>query len=286
MKNNLKIVILIALLLTTPLAQGSEPSPAVREAEHLYQSGRFAEAAQKARELRKFFPDDFQTMLILGMSAFHAGNYLEASDVFRQASRQHARHPIVARYTELLREIEYRSGPFSQDPDRQDPADTKVTAKFYKRGFFGPSFTVTSGQDNPWAQAAPLDPVLMREPVKESERNLDYPPSQLALPTPYPHMESILSAEAMAEMAEKAFANREYQKSYLFFSQLAASAPKNRRFLIGKAEAAFHMKRYHQVLDILGPLLAAGAGATFSELQRQKVQQLMEESRRLVFSSP
>ena len=285
MKSNLKSAAFLALLALATSVGGSELSPALREAENLYQSGRFQEAALKARELHRFFPDDFQILLVLGMSEFHAGNYLESSDIFRKAAGRNSRHPIVARYSELLREIEYRRGPFSQNPDRQNPADNSITARFYKRGFFGPTFTVTSGVDNPWAQAAPLDPVLIKKPMEEKELNTDYPPSQLALPTPYPHMESILTAEAMAEMAESAFNSGEYQKSYLFFSQLAASAPKNRRFLIGKAEAAFHMKRYHQVLDILGPLLAAGAETSFSELQLEKIQQLMEESRRLVFSA-
>lgn len=281
----LKKAALLALLILTGPVQALELNPALREAEHLYQSGRFEEAALKAQELYRFFPDDFQNLLILGMSDFHAGNYLESSDIFRLAARKKPKHPIVIRYTELLREIEYRSGPFSRNPDRQDQTDKKATAEFYKRGFFGPSFTITSGPEDSGLPPAPMDPVLLREPLSEAALNADYPVSQLALPVPHPYMESILTAESMAEMAERAFDNGEFQKSYLFFSQLAASAPQNRRYLIGKSEAAFHMKRYQQVLEILGPLVAAAGTAGFSELQQQKIQQLMEQSRKLVFSS-
>lgn len=280
----IKKAALLALLIFTAPVHGLELDPSLREADRLYQSGRFEEAALKALELQRFFPDDFQNLLILGMSNFHAGNYLESSDTFRLAACKKPKHPIVLRYTELLREIEYRSGPFSRDSDRQNQSDKKVTAEFYKRGFFGPSFTITSSPNMSNLSANSLDPVLLKEPLSSAAFNTDYPVSQLALPAPHPYMDSILTAEAMAEMAETAFKEAEYQKSYLFFSQLAASAPQNRRYLIGKSEAAFHMKRYQQVLEILGPLVAVGASSNFSELQQQKIQQLMEESRKKVFS--
>ncbi|MDD3145790.1 MAG: hypothetical protein PHD82_00690 [Candidatus Riflebacteria bacterium] len=276
---------LLALLLLAAPVHAVEMSPALRESERLYQSGRFEEAALKAREFKRFFPDDFQNLLILGMSDFHAGNYLEASDIFRLAARKNPRHPIVVRYSELLREIEYRSGPFSLDPDRQDQSDKMVTAEYFKRGFFGPSFTHTSEAADSGLPPTPLDPVLIKKPLATESFNADYPVSQLALPAPHPYMESILTAESMAEMAERAFEKGEFQKSYLFFSQLTASAPHNRRFLIGKSEAAFHMKRYRQVLEILGPMVAAGSIESFSEQQRQKIKHLMEQSRKNVFSA-
>lgn len=282
------VATLLALSISSSAA-AAELSPAIREAERLYQSGRFTEAVTAAHEVYRYFPDDFQALIILGMSNFHAGNYLKASDWLKLAAAKSPRHPLVVRYSELLREIEYRSGPFSKNPDRRDPADKKTTAEFYKRQFFGPSFAVPSGQNNPWAQAAPLEPVLIKKPLPVETTFLaaahDRPPSRLALPTPYPTMESIISTEAMAEMAERALAQRNYRKSYLFFSQLNATEPNNRRFAIGKAESAFHMKRYQQVLEILGPLAAAGQAANFSDQQWQKVGQLMEKSRKQVFSN-
>ncbi len=287
-KKPLKKAVFIALMAFSAQLSGAELSPSLREAERLYQSGRFEEASVKALEIHRYFPEDFQTLLVLGMSDFHAGNYLKASDWFRSAARKSPRHPIVLRYTELLREIEYRTGPFSRDPDRQNLADGKTTAEFYKRGYFGPSTPVTSDMENQWARTTSLEPVLIRQPLPGTATifaEIERPPSELALPTPYPSLESILSSEAVAEMAEKALENKEYQKSYLFFSQLVASAPQNRRYLIGKAEAAFHMKRYRQVLEILGPMVAAGTSTGFSELQAKKIQQLMEDSRGQVFSS-
>ncbi len=286
-KKPLNKAVLLALMAFSVQLGGAELSPSLREAERLYQSGRFEEASAKALEIHRFFPEDFQTLLVLGMSDFHAGDYLKSSDWFRAAARKSPKHPIVLRYTELLREIEYRTGPFSRNPDRQDLADGKTTAEFYKRGYFGPSLPVPSDMENQWARSTALEPVLIRQPLPGTATifvEIDRPPSELALPIPYPSLESILSSEAVAEMAEKALESKEYHKSYLFFSQLVGSAPRNRRYLIGKAEAAFHMKHYRQVLEILGPLVAAGASTGFSELQAQKVQQLMEDSRSQVFS--
>lgn len=287
-KKPLKKAVLFAMMALSAQLGGAELSPSLREAERLYQSGRFEEASARALEIHRYFPEDLQTLLVLGMSDFHAGNYLKSSDWFRSAARQAPKHPIVLRYTELLREIEYRMGPFSRDPDRQNLADGKTTADFYKRGYFGPSLPVPSDMENQWAKSTALEPVLIRQPLPGTATifaEIDRPPSELALPTPYPSLESILSSEAVAEMAEKALESKEYQKSYLFFSQLAASAPQNRRYLIGKAEAAFHMKRYRQVLEILGPMVAARSSTGFSELQAQKIQQLMEDSRSQVFSN-
>lgn len=281
----LKKVALTAMLLMACQLSGKELEPSIRAAERLYQSGRYEEAAQKALEIHRFFPGDLQTLLILGMSDFHAGNYLQAVDWFRLAHKLSPKHPIVVRYTELLRELEYRSGPFSRDPDRQNMADGKTSAEFFKRGFFGPNFNVTSINESPGAGSSPLDPVLMRAAPASSTMitNPDLP-SKLALPTPYPPLDSILSAEIMSAMAAQALNNQEFHKAWLFYSQLAESAPQNRRYLIGKAEAAFHMKRYRQVLEILGPVVAAGTAGSFSEEQQKKVQLLMEQSRKLVFS--
>ncbi|HPW60431.1 MAG TPA: tetratricopeptide repeat protein, partial [Candidatus Rifleibacterium sp.] len=149
-KKPLKQAFFLALIAFSSQLGGTELSPSLREAERLYQSGRFEEASARALEIHRFFPEDFQTLLVLGMSDFHAGNYLKSSDWFRAAARKAPKHPIVLRYTELLREIEYRMGPFSRNPDRQNMADGKTAAEFYKRGYFGPSLPVPSDMDNQW----------------------------------------------------------------------------------------------------------------------------------------
>lgn len=258
-----KTVLLLILLIAAAPAIGKEPDSALREAERLYQSGRYEEASKKALEIHKFFPDDFQTLLVLGMSSFNAKDYLKASDWFRLAQKQSPKHPIVTRYIELLREIEYRTAPFHSDPVAKASESPYETARFYRKSFFGPGFTWVSRPDDT-ATPSYIAP--------------------LALPTPYPPIE-IASAETFAEMAEKAFKEGAYHKAYLFFSQLTAVLPANKHYLIGKAESAFHMKRYRQVIEILGPMMSATGGDGFSEEDKKKAEKILGMSRQLFFSS-
>lgn len=256
-----KELVVAAMLFFAVTIAAIELEPSLREADRLYQNGRYAEAADKALQIYNFFPGDLQTLLILGMSDFHVGNYLKAKNWFRKAQQKSPRHPIVDRYTGLLREIEYRHGPLSQDPDPKSEADPYAGAVFFKRGFFGPGFTVTSGS------------------VQET-----YATATLALPTPHPPTDLGSSESVVAGIAGQALADQDFNKAFLFFSQLLAAQPGNRGYLTGKASAAFHMKRYREVIEIIGPILASPNVQGFTAIEKELADKLLQQSRQEVFS--
>ena len=254
----------LALLLATTSVSlsGQELQPQLREAERLYQAGRYEDAARAADNYLRFFPDEFQALLIAGISAFNHGDYLSAKRHLTRAHARNSRHPLVVEYTNLLREIEYRSGSLEPVPLQPPDSNAYETAGFFKRGYFGPGFTHTSGQV--------IDPALAT--------------AEVALPMPHPTTESIFKTQPVVDIAEKAFEEGNYHKAYLFYSQLLASEPASRRFLIGRAESAFHMKRYRQVVDMLGPLLAAPETQGFSTDEIKKARQLLSDARQKAFT--
>ncbi len=275
---NYKLYLIIAILLikTINSANSTEMPRSLREAERLYQNGNYSEASDKALEYQKLYPNNLQALILLGMSDFYLNRYNESKKWFKTAQKQSPKHPIITKYLKLLRELEYRSGTFSIEPSEQDMNDPNVSAKFYKRGYFGHAFPVTSIVDDPGASSKLLEPVLIKEPISSAAMRL---PSELALPTPYPSVESLFSSENyMEQMAREAFEAGKYQKSYLFYSQLAASSPKNKSYLISKAESAFRMKRYSTVLEILLPISSKTSLEQLSEMQRNKIKKLLEES--------
>ncbi|MBQ3644922.1 MAG: hypothetical protein II961_10025 [Candidatus Riflebacteria bacterium] len=270
------IAVTAIMLASTQQINCAEMPRSLREAERLYQKGKYSEASDKALEFQKLYPNNLQALIILGMSNFYLNNYKSSKSWFLKANKQSPNHPIITKYLELLRELEYRSGTFSIEPSEKDMNDPQVSADFYKRGYFGHAFPVTSVKDEPGASVPLMEPVLIKEPISSAAIRL---PSDLALPTPYPSVESLFSSESyMEQMAREAMEEGKYQKSYLFYSQLAASEPKNRSYLISKAEAAFKMKRYSTVLDILLPISSKASLDTLSEIQRNKVKKLLEES--------
>ena len=270
------IAVTAIMLASTQQINCTEMPRSLREAERLYQKGKYSEASDKALEFQKLYPNNLQALIILGMSDFYLNNYKNSKSWFLKANKQSPNHPIITKYLELLRELEYRSGTFSIEPSEKDMNDPQVSADFYKRGYFGHAYPVTSVKDEPGASVPLMDPVLIKEPISSAAIRL---PSDLALPTPYPSVESLFSSESyMEQMAREAMEEGKYQKSYLFYSQLAASEPKNRSYLISKAEAAFKMKRYSTVLDLLLPISSKTSLDTLSEIQRNKVKKLLEES--------
>ena len=229
-KHAILIAIAAVSLAAMPQANCTEMSRSLREAEKLYQKGKYSEASDKAREFQKLYPDNLQALIILGMSDFYLNNYKSSKAWFKKAQKQSPNHPIITRYLELLRELEYRSGTFSIEPSEKEMNDPQVSADFYKRGYFGHAYPVTSVSDEPGASSQLMEPVLIKEPISSAAIRL---PSDLALPTPYPSVESLFSSDSyMEQMAREAMEEGKYQKSYLFYSQLAASQPKNRTYLI------------------------------------------------------
>ncbi|PKL50451.1 MAG: hypothetical protein CVV42_02855 [Candidatus Riflebacteria bacterium HGW-Riflebacteria-2] len=254
--------LLVLLGLTVVSLDARELQPQLREAERLYQAGRYQDAARTANDYLRFFPDDFQALVIAGISAYNNGDYLSAKKHIAKAHAREPKHPLVVEYAALLREIEYRGGSLSPIPLQPPASNEYETAGFFKRGYFGPGFTHTSGNV--------IDPALATPEV--------------ALPMPHPETESIFKTQPVLDIAEKAFAEGNFHKSYLFYSQLLASQPTNRRFLIGRAESAFHMKRYRQVVDMLGPLLAAPETQGFNATEIKKARQLLSDARQKAFA--
>jgi tetratricopeptide (TPR) repeat protein len=234
----------------------------LREAERLYQAGRYQDSARAADDYLRFFPDDFQALVIAGISAYNNGDYLSAKKHITKAHAREPKHPLVLEYTALLREIEYRGGSLSSIPLQPPASNDYETASYFKRGYFGPGFAHPSG--------TAIETVLAR--------------SEVAMPMPHPETESIFKTQPVLDIAEKAFDEGNFHKSYLFYSQLLAAQPTNRRFLIGRAESAFHMKRYRQVVDMLGPLLAAPETQGFNDPEIKKARQLLSDARQKAFS--
>lgn len=276
-KNACLILVFVILLVNIQSAYAREiSSKSLREAERLYQKGNYEEASEKALEYQKYYPDSFQALVILGMSDYYLNNYKASKDWFNRAKKQDPKHPVVTKYLTLLKELEYRSGPFSGEPKDQNHDDPQVEAEFFKRGYFGHAYPVTSLKDEPGASSQILEPVLINEPVSSSAMRLT---SKVANSTPYPSVKSLFSSENyMEKMAREAMEAGEYEKSYLFYSQLLAYEPNNINYLISKAEAAFYMKHYAKVLKQLLPISSKETLEKLPELQRDKVKIMLDES--------
>lgn len=261
----------------SPLA-GKELVSSLREAEGLYQRGQYQEAAKKAQEYHKYYPEDLQAMLIGGMSEFHAQNYVEAIDMFVLASKQQPKHPIIQRYLALIRELEYRSEPFTKDLIRSSTADPLTTAKYYKKQYFGPNFTISSKSETRAPFVSTLEPHLMKHSSESRAVNL-----VTALPS-QPPIKSLLAQNTMEEMAHQGFESGQYLKSYLFYSQLNASNPHNKAYLLGKAKSAFHMKRYEQVIELLGRELLEDNCKAYTQQEQKEISSMLENSKIIVFN--
>ena len=153
-------------------SHAKELVPSLREAERLYNKGFYEKAAKKASEYVSYFPNDVQARIIAGMSYYHMGSYIESIDNFVIAEKKQPKHPIVVRYIKMLREIEYRSEPFTLDSEIRAKVDPLKTAEFYKRGYCGHNPTALSPkiEKNPFS-ADTLEPHLMTTPYEE--RNVE-----------------------------------------------------------------------------------------------------------------
>jgi tetratricopeptide (TPR) repeat protein len=205
-------------------------------------------------------------MLIIGMSHFNQNDYPQARDWFRKAVRKSPRHPIATRYIALLQEIEHRFGPFSTDiATAQESADPVISGEAFKKGWFGHGFPHESPKTDKY-----FDPA----------KNI---PAPVALEVE-PPIKKILIEKSVAKMADEAFQNKLYLKSYLFYSQLLSAEPQNRKYLLGKADSAFQLKRYDEVVQILGPIMLAATPEKLENEDMQKAQKLMQAAREKVYS--
>jgi tetratricopeptide (TPR) repeat protein len=261
----LKKILPVTFLLFSlcPLA-ALELSRTLREADRLYQSGNYQQAITLAQKAVKIDSSNLQANLIMGMSYFNGKNYVKARACFRKAAQINAKHPIVRRYIRVIQEIEHRYGPFSQSIIAQKESSDPVTRNnAFKKAWFGHSFP---------SESAP------REDYFDPAKNL---PAPVALEVEAP-IERILIKNTVANMAQKALKEQKYLKSYLFYSQLNSSEPANREYILGKAKSAYELKRYNEVIKILGPIiLASGKNFKNKELYQQAKVLLKEARARL-----
>ena len=243
-----------------------ELNKTLREADRLYQTGNYLEAISKAEKAAEINPSNFQANLILGMSHFNNKNYVQARTYFRKAAQTNSSHPIVRRYIAVIREIEHRYGPFSQSIIAQkESTDEVVRNNAFKKAWFGHSFP---------SESAP------KEEYFDQTKNI---PAPVALEVEAP-IERILVKNTVADMAQKAFKDKKYIKSYLFYSQLNASEPANREFILGKAKSAFQLNRFEEVIKILGPVILASGKIFKNKNFYKQAQTLLKEARTKLYS--
>ncbi|MGM0598755.1 MAG: tetratricopeptide repeat protein [Candidatus Rifleibacteriota bacterium] len=244
-----------------------ELSRTLREADRLYQTGNYEAAINKAEKAVKISPANLQANLIMGMSYFNNKNYVKARVCFRKAAKIAPEHPIVRRYIDVIQEIEHRYGPFSQSIIAQkESSDPVTTNNAFKKAWFGHSFPTES---------AP------KEEYFDPAKNV---PAPVALEVEAP-IKRILIKNTVADMAQKALKEKKYLKSYLFYSQLSSSEPSNREYILGKAKSAFQLKRYDEVIKIIGPIILASDKSFKNKELHQQAKNLLKEARTKLYSS-
>lgn len=253
---------LFFLLLSTAWVFAAEMPPALREADRLYQSGRFAKASASARKFLKIVPANLEANLLIGMSEFKQNNYREAKNWFLRALKISSKNFIARKYLDLIQEIEHRHGPLAGELSAaQDSEDTYTSGKAFKKSWFGHGFPRESGPTREY-----FDP----------EKNMKAP---IAIEVDAP-IKKILVEKSVAKMAREAFAGKLYLKSFLFYSQLLSASPENRTFLLGKAESAFMLERYDEVVKLLGPVMLFKQQKSFSPEQLKLANDLLNKARK------
>lgn len=268
-------IILLSLLAVATSINAREMPRSLREAERLYANQRYSEASDKAKEFQKLFPSNVQALIILGMSDYNLNNYKDSVKWFKKAIHLSPNHPIASKYLTLLQELEYRSGPFSIEPSEADFSDPKVSAEFYKRGYFNTAYPKESEKSSPRTTGKPLEPVLIKQPLPPSTYRAN---SKVALDSNEKFSESTSTAAFMEKMAREALEDKRYIKAYLFYSQLSAGDPNNRTFRIEQAEAAFHLGRYAKVVELLLPITSKDNLDSLTNHQREKVINLLNKA--------
>lgn len=251
------LALIVFVMPTLKKLEAAEPDIWHRKAESLCHAGNYKEASKKADAILKYFPNDVYALIIKGKSEFYQEHYLKAGECFAKAYKKAPNHPVVRQYVKLLREIDYKMGTgASIGTDRLLKSSPIAQAEFFKRGYFGSGGTSLSGKALSRSKTAPT-----------------------ALKTPYPSQESILSETPVAYLANKALNEGNYNKAYLLFGQLIAVNRSNKAYLLGRAEAAFHMKRYRQVIKLLSPALADKNFDKLLPEQKEKAEYLLSNAR-------
>lgn len=231
----------------------------MRESVRLYQIGRYEQAIETAQRVYRYFPGDVQALVIMGAASFHQKDYLEARRWLRKAIRLEPDNMLAQKYIQLLKDVEYKFEPLGVEPANIIRQDRIQTAREFERAWFGPSFPVRSKTPK-------------QEPMPQISR-----PGVAGIP--HPAEVNLERNHAVARLAKNALENENYYKAYLFFSQLLKANLDNRTYLVGKAEAAFHLGRYREVMEILGPYLASDNPLGFMPSELIKARHLLQQSR-------
>lgn len=264
-------------LLIVAGSEAAKPGPSLREASRYYQTKNYTQAIQIAGKSLEYSKNDVDAMLIMAMSYFNSHNYTEAKAWFRRIIQLKPAHPVAKEYIQLIRELEHRFGPFKSDMTvEMQSKDPVISGEGFKRAWFGHTFPEES------------QPLHSRTDTKEPSSkqsvsiNASETVAEIALDVE-PPLEKVLAEKTVASMAQEALKSKMFLKSYLFFSQLAAHNPDNRSYIIGKAESAFHMKRYDEVIKALGPIMLASDKKGFKKDEYKAAQKLLDAARKKLY---
>ncbi len=256
----------VSLFFSVTLVSASEMTATLREASRLYQGRQFDEAVAAARQFLAYSPDNLEAMLLIAMSRFNQKNYSEASEWLQKVARIDRNHPVARHYITLLQEIEHRKGPFATDLlTAKASTDRRTAGEAFKKAWFGHSFPEES----------------LPTPVYFDSNKDKIAPVAIEVPPP---IEKVLAEKAVAKMAEQAFSDGVFVKAYLFYSQLLAANPNNRSYLLGKAGSALRMKRFNEVIKILGPVMLARDEKSFTSEELKLADRLMLMARQRISS--
>lgn len=269
MTDSFKKVLLVGLCVTMfselPVKSSDMIAP-LRKADQLYQNGRYEQAIEIANKFIEFAPDSLEAMVILGMAHFNLGNYLEAKQWFRKILKKKQKNIIANQYLELIREIEHRYGLFSINIDLTCASkDPLIAEQAFKKAWFGHGFPKES------------------EPTRQFYNCDKNTTASITLEIKAPK-EKMLIEQSIAQIAQDAFVKKLFVKSYLLYSQLLAVNPENHSYLFGKAESAFMLQRYDEVIKLLAPVMLLGKETSFTPQELKKAKDLINKSRNKIGS--
>jgi tetratricopeptide (TPR) repeat protein len=277
-RKNLLLIVLGLLFITGSDIEAREPGVSLREASKLYQAQNYQQAIQIAEKTLEYSQNNVEAMLIAAMSHFNNHDYAKSRTWLRKIIKLKPSHPIAKEYIRLIQELEHRFGPFKSDMlDSMQAKDPIISGEAFKRGWFGPSFPKESDPIRPGSAST-----LPTHGISSSSSPVASSSAKIALEVD-PPLERVLAEKTVAKLAKDAFEQELYLKSYLFYSQLAAHNPKNRSYLIKKAQSAFHMKRYSEVVKTLGPIMLGLDQQTFPKQEYEAAKKLLEDSRKKLY---
>ncbi len=266
-----RLVLLLAglfLAALSPAGFARELSQPLREAAELLRLGRLAEARTLAGSVQRAFPDNVEALLLLGRIEAAAGRLAEAKTWFRLAGSRSPHHPLVARYMRLFEEWEHRHGPLSTEYLPLPAPDPDLTAKRFKRGWFGPNFLYTAprvGAASVPASAADLTPAGVTDawttprspaPAAQGPSGQSGDGRNQGRQIPDGRTPDTFVKNTRVLEAEEALAQRQFLQAYLLFSRLLAEEPDRPLYLVGQARANLGMGRFRDARRLLDPFVS------------------------------